>query len=174
MNCARRDLCGGCPVTGIPTAITGGYSVPERYLGAHLTVYKYPEEVRICQREHLLASHPRFLTGHDQKHTLPGHHTPLVRRPERRGPSPEESALAGQHETLDRYLAALKRHVPGRGQRALRRLLELQRTYPTEPFLAALSEALHYGLFDLTRLEALILRAVAGDFFALHPEDDES
>ena len=20
MNCARRDLCGGCPVTGIPTA----------------------------------------------------------------------------------------------------------------------------------------------------------
>ena len=161
-------------VIGYVSLDTNRYSVPERYLGQHVTVYKYPEEVRICQREHLLASHPRFLTGRDQKHTLPGHHTLPGRQAERRGPAPAEAQLCGQHETLDRYLAALKRHVPGRGQRALRRLLELQRTYPTEPFLAALSEALHYGLFDLTRLEALILRAVAGDFFALHPEDDES
>ena len=58
--------------------------------------------------------------------------------------------------------------------RSLRRLPELQRTYPPEPFLAALGEALHYRLFDLARLEALILRAVAGDFFALHPEEEES
>jgi hypothetical protein len=160
-------------VTGYVSLDTHRYSVPERYVGAQVTVYKYPGEVRIYQREGCLASHPRFLTGRDQKHTLPGHHTPLGRHPERRGPSPEETALSGQHEVLDRYLADLKRHVPGRGQRALRRLLELQRTYPREPFLAALGEALHYRLFDLARLEALILRAVAGDFFALHAEDDE-
>ncbi len=151
---------------------TNRYSVPERYLGQQVTVYKYPQEVRICQRETCLASHPRFLTGRDQKHTLPGHHTPLGRDPERRGPTPEETALRGQHELLDRYLAALQQHLPGRGQRTLRRLLELQRTYPPAPFLAALGEALHYGLFDLARLEDLILRATAGDFFALHPEDD--
>jgi hypothetical protein len=161
-------------VIGYVSLDTNRYSVPERYVGAHVTVYKYPEEVRVCQREVCLATHPRFLTGRDQKHTLPGHHTLPGRHAERRGPSPEETQLSGQHEILDRYLAALKRHVPGRGQRALRRLLELQRTYPSEPFLAALGEALHYGLFDLARLEALILRAVAGDFFALHPEDEES
>ena len=154
-------------VSGYVSLDTHRYSVPERYLGQSVTVYKYPEQVRICQRETCLAIHPRFLTGREQKHTLPGHHTPLGRDPERRGPTPEETALRGQHELLDRYLAALKHHVPGRGQRALRRLLELQRTYPPEPFLAALAQALHYGLFDLARLEALILRAVAGDFFQL-------
>ena len=39
------------------------------------------------------------------------------------------------------------------------------------PFIAAIEQALQYGLFDLGRLEALILEQVAGDFFAL---DDET
>ncbi len=46
-----------------------------------------------------------------------------------------------------------------------------QRTYPSEPFLAALSQALTYGLYDLTRLESLILKQVRGAFFQL-PQGD--
>lgn len=38
--------------------------------------------------------------------------------------------------------------------------------------LAALEQALKYGLFDLARRETLVLREVAGDFFAL--EDRQS
>ena len=56
----------------------------------------------------------------------------------------------------------------------LRRLLELKRTYPAEPFLAAIEQALHYGLFDLSRLERLILEHVAGDFFDLAGEDPDA
>jgi chemotaxis protein CheD len=44
--------------------------------------------------------------------------------------------------------------------------LELKRTYPSEPFLAAVVQALQYGVFDLNRLERLILERVAGEFFA--------
>ena len=68
-------------------------------------------------------------------------------------------------------MAALKKRAPGRGVAKLRRLLELKRTYPNEPFLAAIEQALHYGLFDLSRLERLILERVAGDFFDLDGED---
>jgi hypothetical protein len=57
-----------------------------------------------------------------------------------------------------------------RGAGKLRRLLELKRTYPAEPFLAAIEQALQYGLFDLNRLERLILERVAGDFFDLDGE----
>jgi len=53
----------------------------------------------------------------------------------------------------------------------LRRLLELKRTYPAVPFLAAIEEALRFGLFDLQRLERLILKHVAGDFFNLDDKD---
>jgi hypothetical protein len=52
----------------------------------------------------------------------------------------------------------------------LRRLLELKRSYPAEPFLAAIEQALRYGLFDLARLERLILERVAGDFFDLEED----
>ena len=41
------------------------------------------------------------------------------------------------------------------------------RARPSSP---PLDTALHYGMYDLVRLEQLILRHVAGDFFAL--DDD--
>jgi len=82
----------------------------------------------------------------------------------------EEVLLRDDHPSLARYAAALKQR--GRGLRALRRLLDMKRSYPTEPFLAAIEQALHYGLFDLGRVEALILKHVAGDFFRL-PEVSE-
>ena len=84
----------------------------------------------------------------------------------------EEVLLRDDHPTLARYAAALKQR--GRSLRALRRLLDMKRSYPAEPFLAAIEQALHYGLFDLGRVEALILKYVAGDFFRLPvaSEDD--
>ena len=72
----------------------------------------------------------------------------------------------------ERTLGALKLHRPhGRGVRALHRLVQIMRTYPRQPFLAAVEQALKFGLFDLTRLEHLVLRHVAGDFFALGGDD---
>jgi hypothetical protein len=50
--------------------------------------------------------------------------------------------------------------------------LSFQRTYPPEPFLSALAKALAYGLFDLSRLDKMILEHVAGDFFRIPDEHD--
>ena len=49
----------------------------------------------------------------------------------------------------------------------------MKRTYPAGPFIAAVEQALTYGLFDLGRLEALILKEIAGDFFALDGGADD-
>ena len=65
-------------------------------------------------------------------------------------------------------------HGRAGNRRALRRLSEMRRTYPPGPFIAAIEQALRYGMFDLTRLEDLILKQVGGDFFALstaEPDD---
>jgi hypothetical protein len=102
---------------------------------------------------------------------LPGHHTIPVRQ--NRGTQCEEALLSGHHPSLDRYATALKQRSNGWGRRALRRLIGLKRTYPAAPFIAAIEQALRYGLFDLGRLEALILKQVAGDFFALDTGEDE-
>ena len=57
----------------------------------------------------------------------------------------------------------------GRAVRSLHRLLDLKRTYPPEAFEKAVIEALQYGLYDLARLEQMILSYVAGDFFNEEP-----
>ena len=55
---------------------------------------------------------------------------------------------------------------------ALRQLLRMVREYPREPFLAAIAEAAQYGLYDLDRVERMILRRVRRDFFLLEGNDD--
>lgn len=153
---------------GYVSVETNRYSVPERLVGRSVTVHKYLNEIQIWHRGVLVATHARGIGERDTRHTLAGHHSaPSRGKP---GPRLEEQLLAGDHPSLARYAAALKQH--GHGLRALQRLLDMKRSYPAAPFLAAIEQALRYGLFDLGRVEALILKYVAGEFFRL-PEASE-
>ena len=113
------------------------------------------------------SNHPRWVGERYKRSTQPGHHAPLGGRHPRSGPSREEQQLLGQQPILDQYVAELKKRAPGRGVAKLKRLLTLKRTYPPAPFLAAIEQAAHYGLYDLNRLEALILKQVSGTYFDL-------
>ena len=66
----------------------------------------------------------------------------------------------------------LKKRSSGRGVVKMRRLLDLRRTYPQEAFRKAIDQALTYGLYDLARLEQMILSYVAGDFFNIDDQED--
>jgi hypothetical protein len=68
---------------------------------------------------------------------------------------------------------ALKKRHAGRVTRLLQRLYRMWMEYPQEPLDTALRVALEHGLFDLHRIEALVLRHVAGDFFRLRPDDED-
>jgi hypothetical protein len=149
---------------------TNRYSVPERWVGKKVAVHKRPEQVLVYADRKQIAEHPRLIGQRQGEQRAKGHHTQLERRRPPTGPSPQEQALTGRDPHLDAYVVALKKRAPGRGVAKLRRLLELKRTYPAEPFLAAIEQALQYGLFDLNRLERLILERVAGDFFDLDGE----
>jgi hypothetical protein len=157
---------------GFVSVDTNRYSVPERLVGKTVTVYKHYERIQVHYRGTVVASHERVIAQRDARRTLPGHHTVPQRAP--REPTLAEQQLRAESDVLQRYAAALKLHHPhGRGMRALHRLVQLRRTYPLEPLLAAVEQALKFGLFDLTRLEHLVLRHVAGDFFALDAGDED-
>jgi Mu transposase-like protein len=157
-------------LAGYVSVDTNRYSVPERFVGQAVAVYKLPAEIRVCRKDQTIAAHPRLIGQRDARSTLPGHHAAPPR--ECRSTTPEAALRSSDHPSLERYAAALKQRGNGWGRRALRRLIELKRTYPSAPFIAAVDQALHYGMFDLGRLEALILKQVAGDFFALDAQDD--
>jgi hypothetical protein len=46
----------------------------------------------------------------------------------------------------------------------------MRRDYPTAPLAAAIETAAHYGLYDLDRVERMILRNVATAYFVLLAE----
>jgi hypothetical protein len=157
---------------GYVSVDTNRYSVPERYVGKSVTVTKTPAQIEVRHKSTTIATHRRVIDQRDTRKVLPGHHTIPVRQG--RGTAAEEALLRGHHDSLDRYTAALRRHGRAGNRRALRRLIEMRRTYPPGPFITAIEQALRYGLFDLTRLEDLILKQVGGDFFALstaEPDD---
>ena len=155
---------------GYVSVDTNRYSVPERFVGQSVAVYKLPAEIHVCRKDSTIAVHQRLIGQRDARSCLPEHHSIPVR--ENRGTAREETLLRGHHPSLDRYAAALKQRGNGWGRRALRRLIGMKRTYPSGPFIAAIEQALQYGMFDLGRLEALILKQVAGDFFALDTGED--
>jgi len=143
------------------------YSVPDTLIGENVEVLKHWGRVEVYHGRILVAKHKRVLQGRHKRVTEPKHHRPLTRTNAHQGPSAEEVCLTGRNKTLDCYVAELKKRSRGRGVVRLRQLLELKRTYPSEPFMAAIDNALCYGLFDLARLERIILKNTGGDFFEI-------
>jgi transposase len=160
-------------VEGYVCLDTHRYSVPERFIAEPVEVRKLADRVEVWRHGRCIAEHDRVLVGRETRVTDPSHHRPLTRRNAHRGPPAEHTALQGHDPVLDRYSAELARRAYGRGVRPLRKLLELFRTYPRTPFLAAVTQAHRYRLYDLARLEQLILQHVAGDVFQLPFGEDD-
>ena len=146
---------------------TNRYSVPHKLVGRKLEVQKHWDKVVVYDRQVKVAEHKRVIARKETRTTHPGHHPPLSRAKSFQGPSREEELLTGKDEVLDRYVQNLKGRSRGRGVMNLRRLLTIQRTYPPAPFMAGINKALQYGLYDLARVEKIILDNTAGDFFDL-------
>jgi len=157
-------------MSGYVTVDTNRYSVPERLCGQHVEVLKSWEAITIYHNRVKVADHRRLIDRKDGKATLPGHHLPHRSRTRKERICREEKALMGRSEILDRYVAGIKKSSHGSGRRKLQKLLGLQRTYPADAFEKAVQTALQYGLYDLLRLENLILSSVAGDFFNLEQD----
>jgi len=64
------------------------------------------------------------------------------------------------------YLKQLKQHI-GNRRAPLRRLLAMLKEYPRDAFLAALATAEQHGLFDLERLEKMVLKGIAKEYFVV-------
>ena len=155
-------------MSGYVTVDTNRYSVPEHLCGQAVEVLKSWDHITVYHKFGKVADHKRIIEKKDAKVTAKGHHLPLHNTKELCGK--EEKVLLGQGESLDRYVAGIKKHSHF-GRRKLQQLLELQRTYPRDAFEKAIEQALHYGLYDLSRLENLILSFVCGDFFNLKMDD---
>ncbi len=162
-------------VEGYVALHTNRYSVPVHWIGRRVEVRETQDKIEIQLDARNLITHTRIAEAEHQRVMLPQHRPPRGQGLPRPDPHPEEKAILAAVPEMAEYLAALKQ----RGRKvltlALRQLLRLVREYPRPPLLAAVREAARYGLYDLDRLERMILRRVAREYFLLDddkPSDD--
>jgi hypothetical protein len=149
------------------------YSAPYRLIGRALEVRETLERVVLYEGPRRVANHARVHGPFDTRVTDPAHRPPRGQGLSRhRPPAPEQIEILQIEPRLISYLNSLKQYV-GERRAPLRRLLSMLRDYPREAFLAALADAERYRLFDLDRLEKMVLRRIADDYFPLDLEPDD-
>ena len=151
------------------------YSVPVDWIGRRVEVRETKDKIEIQLDARRLVTHCRLVQAEHQRVTLAEHRPPRGHGARRRDhPRPEEKAIVAAAPELADYVAGLKQRSRKTVTLALRQLLRLVREYPREPLLGAVREAARYGLYDLDRVERMILRRVAREYFLLDegPPDD--
>lgn len=149
------------------------YGVPESLLNKSVQVYKYIDKVEIYYRHQLVVTYKRLVGVRGQRLNEKGFHPTIEKAKQRQAPIPLEEALRKESTLLHEFITALKKKRPGRASRPLKQLQYFKRQYPRAAFEAGLKRALTYALFDMNRIESLIIKNVTGDFFNLAGEDDE-
>jgi transposase len=152
---------------GYVTVQTNRYSAPYRLIGRQLEVRQSKDRIEVFDGPRVVACHARVLEPRAAWVTDLKHRPPRGEGRPKHAPAPEEEELLRAEPSLASYIAGLKKHASGRGTLALRRLLKMLRDYPRAPFLAAVRQAEPYGLFDLDRLERMVLKQIAHDYFIL-------
>jgi len=159
-------------VEGFVSVDTNRYSIPADLFGRHVEVRQTKTQIEIYRGPRLVATHPRVIEPTGRKYRLPEHRYPRGPTSPRSDSAPEEKLLLERLPEVGEYLQALKKRSPGRATLALRRLLRLANDYPRAALLEAFRTALTYGLFDLERVEHMILRKLAREYFQIHPGHD--
>ncbi|HEX2646407.1 MAG TPA: IS21 family transposase [Candidatus Dormibacteraeota bacterium] len=156
-------------VEGYITLNTNHYSVPSAFIGRRLDVRETQDRVVISEGPREITVHEREVEPRHRYLFRPEHRPPRGQggRGQDREPFPEEKALLRLLPEIEAYLGGLKRRGKLQTTLALRQLLRMAREYPREPVLAALQTAAHYGLYDLDRLERMVLRGIATTYFQL-------
>lgn len=143
------------------------YSIPESHIGHTMDVYHYIDKIDVYYKGRFITSHARITGQRGKRSIIKGHHIELWSQAKRLEVSEAERQLTGVHPLVDAYLLQLKSHVRGRGACAFKQLLNLKHLYPVAAFITAIEQAARYGLYDMKRLETIILRQINTNFFNL-------
>jgi hypothetical protein len=140
--------------------------VPYQLIGRRVEVRETKGKVLVFEGPRLVAEHDRIFCFEKRRSTNEKHRPPRgTCAAVERQPTPDERELLAAEPPVPEYAQAVKKRGSNRWPAALRRLAQMRRDYPPKPFLQAITTATHYGLYDLDRLERMVLRNIATDYF---------
>ncbi|MCP4204294.1 MAG: IS21 family transposase, partial [bacterium] len=146
-------------VEGYVSIDTHQYSVPPDWIGRRVQARETQETIEIeTSPSKPAVTHQRVIDPHHGKTTLPEHRIRRGQGRKRKQSGREEKLLLEIAPELGPYIEDLKRKAKKQTTLALRQLRRMVREYPREPLRGAVRRAHHYGLYDLDRVESLLLR----------------
>lgn len=147
------------------------YSVPPAWLHRRVRVRVTAERIEIEENGRAVL-HERILLPLSQRVQLPEHRVVRGEKARTLRELAEERQLETVLPGMGSYVTALK----ASGKRApvllLRRLLRMAREYPEAPLRDALAEASRFRLYDLDRLERMVLQRIDRDYFPRRGDDE--
>ena len=137
------------------------YPVPAAYIGKGVTVRETKNRVIVQDGHRLVASHEKKSAGSPTASPA----APVPRRP-KSARIMEEEKLKAVGEGMRAYLEALKADRGPRYIWSIRKLCRLLCQYKTEDVEAAVAKAHEHRLFDIQRVETMLLQDIASrDYF---------
>ncbi len=154
-------------VEGYVALYTNRYSVPWTWIGKQVEVRETRDSIEIQYGIRQQVRHTRIIEPIGKRITIAEHRPAWGQGIKRTDPRPEEKTLGELVPEISSYVSALRTHGRKYITVALRQLLRMAREYPRDAFLSATAEASRYGLYDLDRVESMILRRIATEYFRL-------
>ena len=161
-------------IEGYVTVHTNRYTVPYPLISRRVEVRETQDRIEVYDGPRKVAEHDKVIDARGARVLCKEHRPPRGQGRSSATPCPEEQALLSAEPGLADYVAALKKKAKGRGVLPLRKLLSQMREYPRAPFLEAVRKAAHYGMYDLDRIERMVLRNIAREYFVLPIEQQSS
>jgi hypothetical protein len=149
------------------------YSVPYQLIGKAVEVRETKDHIRVFVGPREVAAHDKVVSTLKQRKTLAAHRPPRGQAAVQVPALPEERELTVAGAPFADYAKTLKQRAGSRWPIALRRLAQMRLDYPAQPLAAAIETAAHYGLYDLDRLERIILRKIATAYFVVPDERND-
>ena len=132
------------------------YPVPADFIGKELIVRETKDRVIALDGRHEIANHKKKLPG--DAAIAPPSHAP---RRQKTAQLAEEEKLKAAGEGMTAYLAALKAERGPRYVWSVRKLFRLLCQYRAEDLAAAVAKAAEHRLFDVNRIETILLQDIA-------------
>jgi hypothetical protein len=148
------------------------FEVPARFIGHQLEVRETKTEMQIFDGSRVVATHPRRLDGPKRARLPKSEQVERVRHRDEQLVA-EERQLHVELPDFAVWITELRRRAPrGRAITRLRHLRRLLRDYPEAPLRDALRDAALYGLYDIERIETMVLRNIRHDYYPRRDPDD--
>ena len=149
------------------------YPAPAAYLEKELVVRETKDRVILLDGRDEVANHPKKAEG-----SPPPPRPPYAPRRQKAAQPVEEGKLKALGGVMGDYLEALKAERGPRYIWSLKKLYRLSCQYKAEDLLAAAAKAFAHRLFDVNRLETILLRDIAAHDYFLpldsQPQDYEA